>query len=196
MSNSLLIKKVLMLADFSESESALIIGKFKEKHYSKNEFILQAGHVCRSICFIETGLVQMFHLLEGKEITTYLGCDDCFAVSPKSFLKQEPSQDFIMCLESTNVLAISFEDMEELYQTIPNWNIVGRKLMEETVLCLSDRLTNQHHIKAKDRYLNFKDNMPAKIVRNAPIQHIATFLGIAPESLSRIRKEIVSTTIS
>jgi CRP-like cAMP-binding protein len=191
MNNTELIKTFTGIAGFTESELKTISEKFRIRKYEKNDFLLKAGSPCKSLYFISEGLVRMYQIREnGKEITNYLACDGFFVVSAKSFLLQQSTFDYIQCLEDSTVLEISHEQMQALYETIPNWNIVGRKLMEETVLCLSGILDNQHHIKAKDRYLKFLKEKPLKIIRQTPIQYIATFLGIAPESLSRIRNEI------
>ncbi|MHA4809004.1 Crp/Fnr family transcriptional regulator [Flavitalea flava] len=193
-----LLKNFTGIAGFTENELITISEKFVVKQYAKNDFLLKAGKVCTKLFFIKEGLIRMYQLREnGKEITNYLACDGSFVVSAKSFLLQKPYYDNIQCLEDSTILEISFEEMQGLYQAIPNWNIVGRKLMEESVLCLANLLENQHHIKAKDRYLKFLQEKPLKIINQTPVQYIATFLGIAPESLSRIRNEITRpTTIS
>lgn len=193
-----LLKSFTGIAGFTEYELKAISEKFHLKQYFKNDFLLKEGNVCENLFFLNEGLVRMFHLREnGKEITNYLACDGMFVVSAKSFLLQRPSFDYIQCLEDSTILEISYIEMQCLYDTIPNWNIVGRKLMEESVLCLSNLLENQHHVKAKDRYLKFLQEKPLKIIQHTPIQFVATFLGIAPESLSRIRNEIArQNTIS
>jgi CRP-like cAMP-binding protein len=193
MDNTSLIKNLAQIVDFTESEIGIISGTFKIRQHLKKDFLLKPGRVCKSLFFIRKGLVRMYHLRDGKEITTYLACDDRFIVSSGSFLSQSPSYDYIQCIEDSVTLEISHKDMQYLYDTIPSWNIVGRKLMEETVLCLANLLGNQHHVKAKDRYLKFIKEKPLKIVQQTPVQYIASFLGIAPESLSRIRKEISQT---
>jgi nicotinic acid mononucleotide adenylyltransferase len=80
--------------------------------------------------------------------------------------------------------------MQELYEKIPQWQKIGRILSESTVVCLSERLIKIHSIPAKEKYLDFLKTSPEKIIQRTPLIHIASFLGIAPESLSRIRKEI------
>ncbi len=194
MDNTSLIRNLTEIVGFTDSEIEIISTKFKIKQYLKKDFLLQSGNVCKNLFFIKKGLVRMFHLQDGKEITTYLACDDRFIVSAGSFLSQSPTNDYIQCIEDSITLEISHKEMQYLYDTIPNWNIVGRKLMEETVMCLSNLLENQHHVKAKDRYLKFIKEKPSKIVQQTPIQYVASFLGIAPESLSRIRKEITQST--
>ncbi|MCS3557525.1 hypothetical protein M2409_005266 [Sphingobacterium sp. JUb21] len=80
--------------------------------------------------------------------------------------------------------------MQELYETVPQWERIGRFFSEQNVLCLADRLLKLQSIPAKEKYLEFLKTSSEKIVKRTPLIHIASYLGITPESLSRIRSEI------
>lgn len=190
MPHEILKQHILSFVTFSDQELALIVSKFTHHSYETKGFILSEHKVSSDIHFIVDGLVRTYYVKDGKEITTYLASDHGFIASYPSFINQTASIEQIQCLEPTQTLAISYRDMQELYRLIPQWEKIGRILAEQNVLCLADRLFKLQAIPAKEKYLEFLKTSSDKIVRRTPLLHIASFLGIAPESLSRIRKTI------
>lgn len=185
-----LISQITRFEKFTPAEIETILSKFKCHTFSAKEYLLKEDQISQRLYFIVNGLVRVFYLKGGKEITTYLSCDNGFVYSYSSFINQTKSFEFIQCLEDTETLSIDFNGMQELYESIPKWQKVGRILSESTVVCLSDRLLKIHAIPAREKYVDFLKTSPKKIVQRTPLIHIASFLGITPESLSRIRKEI------
>jgi len=190
MPHELLKQHILSFVSFSEQELDLIVSKFRLNSYEAKGFILSEQKVSSDVHFIVTGLVRTYYVRDGKEITTYLASDQGFVSSYSSFIHQTRSIENIQCLEPTTTLSISYGEMQELYRLIPQWEKVGRILAEQTLLCLADRLFKLQSVPAKEKYLEFLRTSSDKIVRRTPLLHIASFLGIAPESLSRIRKNI------
>lgn len=190
MNKDQLINQIIQYGKFTNEELDIITSKFAYNQYKPKEFILREGQGSTQLHFIITGLVRVFHLRDGKEITTYLSCDDGFVSSYSSFINQTRSFENIQCIEKTETFSINHTEMNALYDCIPQWQKIGRILSESTVICLAERLHKIHSIPAKDKYLDFLKTSPDKIVQRTPSLHIASFLGIAPESLSRIRKEI------
>ena len=185
-----LVSQITTFCELPKPDLEIITSKFIRNSFKQKEYMLRERQVSTHLHFIETGLVRVFHLKDGKETTTYLSCDNGFVSSYSSFINQTRSEENIQCLESTETLSISFNDMQELYKTIPQWEKVGRILAEQNFLCLADRLLKLQSVSAKEKYLEFLKTSPDKIVQRTPLIHIASFLGIAPESLSRIRKSI------
>lgn len=186
----ILKQHILSYVAFSDQELELIVSKFRLNSYAAKEFILSEHKVSSDVHFIVNGLVRTYYVRDGKEITTYLASDQGFVSSYPSFINQTKSIEHIQCLEATSTLSISYEEMQALYRLIPQWEKVGRILAEQTLLCFADRLFKLQAIPAKEKYLEFLRTSSDKIVRRTPLLHIASFLGIAPESLSRIRKTI------
>ncbi|UII29732.1 Crp/Fnr family transcriptional regulator [Fulvivirga ulvae] len=175
-----------------EEELNAIVDQFKFQEVAKHGHLLSGGQVSKRFYYIIDGLVRVYYLQDDREVTTFLATNNCFVTSPVSFIRQVRSDDFIQCLEDTVVASISYNKMQELHEQVPAWNAVTRQFMEQNLLCLSERFLKQHNIKARDKYLKFLSTTPARIVQRTPIQHIASFLGITPESLSRIRKELAT----
>lgn len=185
-----LANQISGLVELSEEDLTLIGSKFKFRSFKQKDYLLREGAISSEIHFIVTGLVRVFYIRNDKETTTYLACDNGFVSSYASFINQTKSIEFIQCLENTETLSISYNDMQSLYELIPSWEKVGRIIAEKNVLCLSDRLLKLQAIPAKEKYEEFLLTSPQKIIQRTPLLHIASFLGITPESLSRIRKGI------
>lgn len=190
MSTELLKKQILSYCSFSDDELELIVSRFAPKSYKQKEFILNEGQVASDISFIVTGLVRNFYLRDGKEITTYLESDLGFIAAYSSFITQKRSIENIQCIEDTEILSIGYKEMEELYKELPKWQVIGRILAEHNYICMADRLMRLQSVPAKEKYLEFLTTASNKIVQRTPLVYIASYLGIAPESLSRIRKNI------
>lgn len=185
-----LIALISTYARFSETDIAIIKSKFTQHKFKQKEYILEEGQVSTHLHFIAIGLVRIFYVKDGKEITSYLSSDNGFVSSYSSFINQSKSYEYIQCLEKSQTLAITYKDMQELYETVPQWERIGRFFSEQNVLCLADRLLKLQSIPAKEKYLEFLKTSSEKIVQRTPLIHIASYLGITPESLSRIRSEI------
>ncbi|KAF2327133.1 MAG: Crp/Fnr family transcriptional regulator [Flavobacterium nitrogenifigens] len=187
---SLLQKQILAIASFSENEMEAITSCFKYEKFNAKEYLSSMGKTSNKIFFIVEGLARVYYLKDGKEITTYLSCDEGFIASYSSFINQSVSFENIQCIEDCEVLSITFEKMQFLYNEIPNWERVGRILAEQNYLCMADRVLKLQMIPAKEKYQTFLSSAPAKIMQRTPLIYIASFLGITPESLSRIRQDI------
>lgn len=190
MSAETLKTQILSYSDFSEDELDLIVSKFTPKTYKPKEFILTEGKIASEITFIITGLVRSYFHRDGNEVTTYLASDHGFISAYSSFITQKRSIENIQCIEDTETLSISHAEMETLYVELPKWQVIGRILAEHNYICMADRIMRLQSVPAKEKYLEFLSTSSEKIIQRTPLIHIASFLGIAPESLSRIRKNI------
>ena len=190
MSTEILKEQILSYSDFSNDELDLIVSKFVHKSYWQKEFILKEGKIASEITFIVSGLVRSFYMRDGNEITTYLASDHGFISAYSSFITQKASIENLQCIEDSETLSISREQMEKLYVELPKWQIIGRILAEHNYICMADRLMRLQSIPAKEKYMEFLSTSSKKIVERTPLIHVASFLGITPESLSRIRRTI------
>ena len=183
-------KQILSIATFTENEIEKIISSFEYAKFKPKEYLSTIGTTSNEIYFIINGLARVYYLKNGKEVTTYLSSDDGFIASYSSFINQTHSFENIQCIEECEVLSISYTKMQKLYTQIPNWERVGRILAEQNYLCMADRLLKLQMIPAKEKYLTFLQTSHPKIIQRTPLIYIASYLGITPESLSRIRQSI------
>jgi CRP/FNR family transcriptional regulator, anaerobic regulatory protein len=169
---------------------------FKEvievKQFNKKEFLLKEGQVCNKISFINSGCMRVFYDVEGIENTIQFFFADSWYTDYGSFLTGEPALENMQALEYTEVVQIKKNDLYELYNIYPVFDRVGRVMAENAFLSLSKlnkMLTNDE---PEQRYLNLFKQRP-EIVERIPQHYIASYLGIKPESLSRIRKRILTS---
>jgi len=174
--------------------SAVEWNNFKEKivtqEYKSNTTIIKEGNIANSIYFIEKGLLRTYYLQNGKEINTYFACDGQFITSYASFIIQTPALENLETIENSIVHTISFTTLTELYRIDSKFEKLGRMLAEKNYLCVIDRTRKMQTLTAKQKYLDFIETYHKKIVQSVPQHQIASYLGIAPETLSRIRKQI------
>ncbi len=185
-----LVSQIIKYHNFSNADLKIITSKFKHTNFKPKDYILKDNQCSTKLYFIVKGLVRVFYLKDGKEITSYLACDNGFVSSYSSFINQTKSFEFIQCIEDTETYSIDYQGMQELYESVAQWQKIGRILSESNVICLADRIHKIHSISAKEKYQDFLKTSPAKLIQRTPQIYIASFLGITPESLSRIRKEI------
>lgn len=174
----------------TNSEWDILCGKLEKKKYKAKTTIIRQGNVAKSIFFLESGLIRTYHLQNGKEMNTYFACDGQFISAFSSFLTQKPSFEFLETIIDSVVYELSFSALIELYTLSSTFEKLGRILAEKNYLCVLDRTLVMQTKTAKEKYIDFSANYDKKIVQFVPQHMIATFLGIAPESLSRIRREI------
>lgn len=174
---------------FSDLEWQLIDDLFEPKEFDKNEIILEEGAVCRHFYFLERGLIRFFCNFDGNDLTkTFAIAPYCFT-SKTSFRMQSASEEGIQALDKTVVRRISFDDYRKL-EKINSWNIFMRKLLNEIQEYSEKFYLEIKTITAEERYRLILNTYPAELIRKIPLKHLASFLGVAPQSLSRIRKKI------
>jgi CRP-like cAMP-binding protein len=178
------------LIDLRNEEWNLFVEVLKEESFSAKTSIVKDGAVASKIYFINSGLLRSYYLEDGKEITTYFACDGQFIGVFSSFITQQPSTEVLEAIEDSIVYSLSYAALNRLYTNHPKFEKLGRIWAEKNYLCILDRTITMQTKTGKQKYLGFIKTYHKKIVQFAPQHQIASFLGVAPESLSRIRKEI------
>lgn len=157
--------------------------------FQKNDIVLEIGKTCKYFYFLETGLVRFYNYYDGDDITkTFAVAPYCFT-SKISFRKQTPSDEGIQALDETVVWTISYDSYKKL-EAFNFWNIFIRKLLNEIQEFSEDFYFEIRTMTAEERYKRILKDYPEEIIDKIPLKHLSSFLGIAPQSLSRIRKNI------
>jgi CRP-like cAMP-binding protein len=159
----------------------------------KETILLQEGKICRHLYFLERGLLRFFILKNGNDVTKYFtDIPYCFT-SIKSFETQIPATENIETLEDTVLWAMTFKSVQSL-QNLPAWSTFTRKLVQEVQIYTDEILEDLQTETAENRYKKMLfENDP--LLQRVPLKHIASYLGIAPQSLSRIRKSVLPKRI-
>lgn len=153
-------------------------------------YLLRAGEVCRELAFLESGLLRYFVLHDGEEINKFFTVAPYFFTSQQSFNNRTPARENIRALEDSVVWSVSYADNERLLQS-PGWAAFGRAIIREVQFFTEEILTDLQTNTAADRYWRMLRE-EADLVARLPQKDLASLLGIAPQSLSRIRKKLAA----
>lgn len=179
-------------AELTDLEWEALEEHLKIKTISKKDFLVQKGHKATEIGFLLSGSCRVFYDKDGEEWTTYFCFENSLVAAYLSCLTGQPSTLSIQALEDCEFLFFDYQTLIALYQQFPVYETFGRKLAEYLFMGLDVRLAEQLMLSPEERYLKFL-NSPAKrkIIERIPQQYIASYLGITPVSLSRIRRRII-----
>lgn len=175
-----------LMPGLSEDNWAICEGVLRVRTVPKGEYLVQQGNVCNYVSFINHGLLRMYYLVDGKERINEFFKEGEYCSDYRSFLLREPSATSIRAIEDTEVVDISFNDLQNLYKQIPEANIIGRLVAEELFIDICRRTTCEVNADAATRYDNLIAESPW-LLQRVPQYMIASYLGITPEALSRIK---------
>ena len=174
-------------------DEKLIVGRlFKQVTVIKNEFWIEEGKVCNHIAFVQSGKLRVFyHDTEGDEVTCYFAMPDSFISSYSSFLTNTSTKENISVMEDSVLQVISKKDLERLSEKIPKIHIWRRIITENIFIIMEKRIHMLQTQSAHERYENLMQENP-EIVLTVPLQYTASYLGISPQHLSRLRKNLIT----
>lgn len=184
-----IISFINQFALLSDNDIEDFIPLLKKEDYQKGDFILKEGQHCNQVKFVISGIYRVYQLRNGKEITSYFNYNDRnpLIASTESILSNQKSKEYIECLGPGFVLSLNYKDLLEIYKSSLAFNTFGRKMAELNYLLSIERIESLQYKTASDRYKSFLKLYP-NLINQIPHHYIASYLGITPESLSRIRK--------
>ena len=168
--------------DYSALEKLLTI-----QYISKDKFLVRENEICRNVSFINKGLVRLYYVADGKEICVGFEKDFGYVSEYTSFLTQQPSALNIKALEDCAILNLSFNDLQLLYKSHPVFEQFGRKIAEHLFIALSTYNIRLLSLSPEEHYQWIIKNQPY-IIQRVPQYMTASYIGVSPEHLSRIRK--------
>lgn len=171
----------------SEALKDYLVTHLRQRFILRKEFLLKAGHICKHIYFIESGLLRCFYNKDDTDVSSWFMKEGDVIISVESFFDQKPSYESIQALEDTLVHYISFQELEHIYHHFLEFNFVGRILVQNYYKLSEQRLFSMRLQTAVERYHFLLENFP-ELVRRVPTGDIASYLGVSRETLSRIKK--------
>lgn len=159
------------------------------KRVKKKDVLLREGQVCRELGFINYGVFRTYFLADGKEMNTHFSFENDFVVNYHSFLQATPSRFFIQSLEDCEIVTFNLIALQNAYKESKNWERFGRIMAEQSYKMTSSRVESFMFMDAEERYMQMMKNSPHFLER-IPLYHLASYLGIERESLSRLRRKI------
>lgn len=164
---------------------------FKTRTLDKNSYFAEIGKTSAEVAFIRKGLLRAYYINEkSEEVTSCFCIQNNLTASYKSFILQVPSELSIQALEDTELITISYDDLQNLYKKSPLWQNIGRAIAERQYMAMEQYASVLCNETAKEKYLRMLKEQPG-LINKANINDIASYLGITRRTLSRIRKEIV-----
>jgi len=181
-----LIARLNGLHPMSEKLTDKIKSITRIEQHTKKTILLKEGDVNNHICMVISGLVRSYYLNEGKEITSRLMDEGFIITSWISFYTRKPGNEFLETIEDTILACAHYNDIQNLYNEFPEFNIIGRKQVEYSFYMseLRTRMLRKHT--AEEKYKFFIENHPT-LLQRVSLKNIATYLGMNEETLSRVR---------
>ena len=163
----------------------------KPRVFQKGDLICRAGDVVDHMFYMTSGLVKCSRIHHGKEVIYRLMEDGSMVMGYSGFITGEPSMENIECLRECHGIWIRVKDIEDQRAANPAIDVVLRYMAEQHYLTMERRLVMLHHKSAEQRYRYFLEVMSAKIIEETPMHCIASYLGVTPESFSRMKKKLI-----
>lgn len=184
-----LITNILSKVELTPQEQETVVNAFQHSSIKRKKDLMRNGEVCKHIYFISQGCLRSYSIDDkGNEQIFQLAFEDHWITDLYSFFTESPSNLSIEAIEDTQLLMISFEKLENLYLNVPPLERFFRKLFQNAYIHTLDRLNRTLTETAEKRYNELIAKHP-DLLQRVPLIHIAAYLGIKPESLSRIRKQ-------
>lgn len=182
---------VRTLVDLPEDELVLFLGAFSTRSYGRGKILLQGGAICQHLWFLEAGMVR-YSILEGdREVNTNFSLEGEWTTNYVSFLTKTPSTLTLDVLEPITALELNYESLQKLYATLPQMNLLGRLIAEANFVEIVNQYNTLLSLTPLDHYQYLLAHKP-KWLQRLPQKQIASYLGITPESLSRLRRRLAA----
>lgn len=187
--NPLIIDRLRNTGHFTDEEIIEVFGHFITRKVRKKEFLLRHGEVCRVRYYINKGCFRRYTIDDhGKEVILNFAFEEWWIGDLESFQKHNPSIYYIQALEDSEVFCLSNEDLELLYNAVPKFREFDNRKIENSHYAMLKRLTFQS-ASQEEKYLALIQQYP-ELFQRVPLHYIASYLGMEPESLSRLRKRL------
>jgi CRP-like cAMP-binding protein len=183
-------ENINQIVSLTTEEKLTIEKAFSIIEISKGNFWVKQGKICDQVGGVVSGRLRNYYIDEsGNDITCYFVTPENFISSFTSFLTNTPANENISALEDTVLRVISKKDLEELSVRVPKIQIFRRVIAENLFIIMEKRIAMLQSQSAYERYERILKDNP-DIILSVPLQYTASFLGITPQHLSRLRKEL------
>jgi CRP-like cAMP-binding protein len=182
-----LIKYIRRYISISETEIAIFQSYLKPKKLTKKAFLLKEGQFCKSRYYIKSGCIRLFYIdKKGNEQIIHFGIENWWITDYESLINKTPSILYIQAIEPTELLELPQETFDDLCQRLPKTERLFRKIMEKTYIAIQKRIEYIYSLKGEDQFNIFIAANP-EFAQRVPQYMIASYLGMTPEFVSKIR---------
>ncbi len=173
-----------------EEEWEIIKAHFHYQEAKVNEHLLEEGKVCENLYYLYQGMMRFYVWKDGVDRTKFFAYPAYFFTSQASFHSQKSATENIQCLEDCKYLTVSYKDREWLKANLPAWNTFAAALKLEVQEATENLLMDFQNANATERYQLILKEDPI-LLQRVPLKYLASYIGVTPESLSRIRKNLL-----
>lgn len=188
--NNRLIDYFLRISNLNADEVSVLTESMFVQKFKKGSFLLKEGQVSHDTYFILDGCVRQFTILDGDDKTINFFTEEQWIISLENFTSKTPSKYSLVCVEDTTVVLGNEQKAQELFKQFPRFETISRQIMETVLFEQQNLMTSYITDKPEQRYLKLLETRP-DIFQRVPQYDIATYIGVKPESLSRIRKKLL-----
>jgi len=186
--NTLLKETIKNAISISDSDLDFMVSLFNPLKLKKGEYFLEIDKRCEQLAFINTGMLRIFYPnTKGEETTCYFSLPGEFVTSFSSFTTQNLSTENIQAILPSELFVISKQNLELIYKKIPATQEFGRLAAENLAIIMEKRISLFLNNSAEERY-HFLLKNNAVLLQQVPLQYLASYLGISPQHLSRLRR--------
>lgn len=166
---------------------------FRRIDLQKEDYLLKIGQYSSDLCFVKEGILRVFAYNESgsKEVTQWISTKGSFITELSSFTFRTPSRWNIQAITDSELYAISKEKYERIGEIVPNWAELDKLFIAKCFITLENRVFKQLSMSAEEKYKDLLTQNP-EIFHQVPLQYLASMLGMTPETLSRVRRRIIS----
>ena len=182
------ISKIITL---TPEEQAFFLSKTETRHYKAKTILQNAGQVCKEGYFVNSGLLRSFNINDNiVEHVMSFACEGWWISDMYSLLSQKPGNLFIEVLEDAEVVVLSKENQELLYNEVPKFERFFRILIENSLVANQERLMDNLSLTAEERFDKFCRKYPT-LIQKVPQKQIASFIGVTPEFFSKMKARML-----
>lgn len=186
-----LIDHLSSFVALAEGDKKLANEFFEFKTFAKNEVLVAYEKVATHMYFVLSGFIRVYHLQRGVEITNHLASENYFVTAYNSFTTKAVSEEVVQAITDCEVLGITKDRLSQLYKESHTWALFGLVMSERYLVFNNQRGKDLITLSAEEKYLKLMKEEP-NLIHNVPLQYIASYIGIEPQTLSKIRRKILS----
>ena len=186
-----LIESIKLYTPLNELETRLLQNAVAKKVYQKNEIIFKEGAISEEIYFLTKGCVRLFYNVDGKDKTAFFYTEGQFICAGESYTFNLPAIENYQAVEQAEIFVFTKSKIKMLLEEVPRFEIIARIATENELITCQRVIASFVTKSAEERYLDLLSTQ-GELFRRVPQQYIASFLGVSPETLSRIKARVFS----
>jgi CRP-like cAMP-binding protein len=186
-----LIENIKLYASLNEQEIQLLRNAVDKKVYNKNEIIFAEGSVSDEIYFVTKGCVRLFYNVDGTDKTAFFYTEGQFICAGESYTFNIPASENYQAVEQTEIFVFTKSKIDVLLKEVSKFEIIARIATENELITCQKVIASFVTKSAEERYIDLL-NTQGELFQRVPQQYIASFLGVSPETLSRIKARVLN----